>query len=194
MGRRGMMALVVVSALAFPGCIDDFLGILDVVDLRASDDPGERAAGDAAEAQDKDRRAQRKATQGVREGSIEKLDEAAELRPRDARYKMYKAAVQIATREGDARDALSEGRGIIEANNPDADKKEIERMTTEALLEGIDLVLDVERKQTPPDSGAIEQLERVYCGLLDHYTQEFGSSSRATTLLAHVAGAAVACG
>lgn len=170
-----VMAVIAVVSLALTSCGEFGLeDLFEPIDLRASDDPAERAAGDVAEAQDKDRQAQETVREGLRAGDVEKLREAAELRPRDPRYAMYLAALEVSREDLDlfrAHGILQEGKGIVDANHPGASKDDRDRLTLEAWLEALDLVISVERERTPPDPGAIDRLERTYCGTRRAYEE-----------------------
>lgn len=181
MRRRGLVAIAVVFSFGLSSCEFDIFELFSPVDLGLSDDPAERAAGDTAEAQAKDREAQEMVREGMQEGALEKLDEASRLRPRDPRYKYYKGAAQLAQGDEEGfKKSFGEGIGIgVENENrlPDEERfrrradREGLRRAYELTLEALNFALDIEREREPADGEAIDRLEKKFCGAWSLYTR-----------------------
>lgn len=195
--RRGhrLVLIAAVFTLAFSGCELDILDLFSPVDLEtAGRTDEEKAAGDVADARAKDRDAQSKAQDAIREGSTAKLDEAIELRPRDARYRMYKGVLEITQgHRGAGIRTMRQGRTVIENNNPNAPTEETNALVAEALLEAYDLTLTIERNRKPPDPEVIVELEDRFCRNLVGYRNFFGGTARSLNFLAFI-GSVGSCG
>jgi hypothetical protein len=203
---RRLATITAVFVIALTACsVQELVELFDVVDLETHEDPVKQAAGDAAEALDKDRAAQRMADEGLRERAPEKLEEALQERPRDPRYRIYRAAFELANGNRDEYlRGLEEAAGIawadlaatIEGLGLGRDDEETQRIILEAefrwfktVLEGLDWALAIERGRVPVEVERIERLESRFCKLHSGYLAQYGQPSGGAPLLAFVGGA-----
>lgn len=177
--RRALVLLLVVASVAMAACTPQELGeFFATTDLRTSDNPTEAAAGHAAEARDADRAAQERVDEGLRDKSRDKLAEAYRLRPHDARYRAYIAALLVAdgNREGYTDFLLRSSRIYVQdhSRNAGASSVGLTREWILVLLGAIDRALSIERQRTPREPDRIERLETEFCGGLSVY-DDYGS-------------------
>ena len=199
---RRLAIITAVFVMTLTACsVLELVEFFDVVDLETHENPVKQAAGDAAEALDKDRAAQRMADEGLRERSPEKLEEASQERPRDPRYRMYQAAFELANGNRDeyrrklraaVEIAAADVAPTIKWLGLDRDDEEAQLIILEAelrwaktFLEGLDWALAIERGRVPVEVERIKRLETEFCGYLAKYDQLSGSAP----LLALVGGA-----
>jgi hypothetical protein len=203
---RRLATITAVFVMTLTACsVLELVEFFDVVDLETHENPVKQAAGDAAEALDKDRAAQRTADEGLRERSPEKLEEASQERPRDPRYRIYQAAFELANgNRYEYGQKLGAAAGIagadfaatMEGLGLDRDDEETQRIAFEAdlrwfktFLEGLDWALAIERGRVPVEVQRIERLETELCKLHSGYLGKYSQLSGGAPLLALVGGA-----
>lgn len=166
--------------------------LFNLVDLRASDNPSTQAAGYAAEEIDKDREAQRLVDEGLREESPDKLEQAAEQRPLDLRYKMYQAAAELASGNHDGyrqkmfEAATSVDPYLIRRMEDVEVRRYLDRQWRESVLLVFDQAIAVELERDPIDTERVERLERVFCDFHRYHTKTHGDTERGAIFLALV--------
>jgi hypothetical protein len=203
---RRLATITAVFVMTLTACsVLELVEFFDVVDLETHENPVKQAAGDAAEALDKDRAAQRTADEGLRERSPEKLEEASQERPRDPRYRIYQAAFELANgNRNECGRKLMEAVRIVAADvaatieglglDLDDEKAQLIRLEadlhlTKTTLEGLDWALAIERGRVPVEVERIERLESEFCKLHSRYLAKYSQLSGSAPLLALVGGA-----
>lgn len=199
--NRRIATTAVVFSLLLAACTPQELAeLFDLTDLRTSDNPTTQAAGNAAEALDKDREAQQLVAEGLREKSPEKLEQAADKRPLDPLYKMYQAASEVAdgNRDGAAR-KITEAVEIVGSDIPgtwdlwtreqqDRFYRHQARRFLENGLFALDQAIAIERERDPIEPERVERLEREFCGAYQSYIDNHSDTQRRTILLLFVGG------
>lgn len=202
---RRVVTAVLVGMLASACSPQELAEIFAVNDLSASENPVKVAAGDAAQALEKDHSAQQLVDEGLREKSKDKLLEASDKRPRDPRYTSYLAAYALA--EGNyydyfdwihevARISDSERDMTIQSLGLDADseearlkKDELDLNAARGFVEAVDWALAVERGRSPVEPKRVQRLEEALCKLIAAYFKLDAKTSVDAPILVLVGGA-----
>jgi hypothetical protein len=192
-----IVTILAVFSLMLAACTPQELAeLFNLVDLRASDNPTTRAAGNAAEELDKDREAQQLVDEGLREKSPEKLEQAVEQRPLDPRYKIYQAASELANDNDDGyRLKMFEAATAIDpdvirrSEEDDETRRNLDRQWREGVLLAFDQAIAIERERDPIEPERVERLERVFCAYYRYHTNTHGDTQRGAIFLALVNGA-----
>ena len=152
--------------------IEEFL---EPVDLKESSKPEEQAAGASAEQVDAIGQADRAIDRGLENKDLQQLDKAVELRPRDARYVLYRGAVEAITGDKAGRDRdVEKAKQLHRAATQDKPADVATRLWIETILDVGSRTLRA--YQGDPNATFYAQSVKGHCGTLKVYAQQYGST------------------
>ena len=175
--RSFFIGLFVASLLLSTGCeefltLDELGGVpgatgpTSLNDPALADDPVNQASKVVKGAVDEIRLADSLLATGLADHSIQSIDQAARTRPRDPRYRFYKAAMQMALDQ--EKTAMHEAADVLRGAYPKASDDDLLVPYKDGLLSAI---LDTRGSFAPGSDGYV-RLTRHYCayaGLYDDH-------------------------
>jgi hypothetical protein len=174
--RSFFVGLFVASLLLSTGCeefltLDELGGVpgasgpTSLNDPALADDPVNQASKVVKGAVDEIRLADSLLATGLADHSIQSIDQAARTRPRDPRYRFYKAAMQMAL--GQDKTAMNEAADVLRGAYPKASDSDLHVPYKDGLLSAI---LDT-RGSFAPGSDGYDRLTRHYCSYVELYAE-----------------------
>lgn len=174
--NRRLLVVIVMLGLGASACTDatlrDVTAALESTDLKSSKDTGEQAAGASAAETEKIAKADRAVDEALESREPLVVDRAVKLRPRDARYVLYRGLIS-GILGGDTKIAGRDekrARELLKAQLPNAGEDEFDRRWHELLLETMGRT--VTSLGGAPRSALFKSL---YCQSLGRYETNYGS-------------------